>query len=223
MRTAILIYDGFTSLDATGPFEVLVRLPDNDVRFVSADGGTVTADQPRFALPTTPLAELTDPDVVVVAGGSTTQRYLDDAVLLGWLQRAHRTSLWTTSVCTGSLLLGAAGLLEGAPATSHFYELESLEEFGATPTEQRVVFHDRIVTAAGVSSGIDMALELVDRLEGATYAQGVQLAIEYDPQPPHASGSTRTASAEVVAMVRDVFRTHYGPSWADRARSSASD
>ncbi|MBO9524174.1 MAG: DJ-1/PfpI family protein [Nocardioidaceae bacterium] len=216
MRTAILIYEGFTSLDATGPFEVLSRLPEADVVFVSPDGGTVVADQPRFALPTVPLAEVTAPVVVVVAGGSTTQRFLEDEELLGWLRAAHETTRFTTSVCTGSLLLGAAGLLQGLPATSHWCELDSLAVFGATPTSERVVVHDRIITSAGVSSGIDMALVLADRLESPEYSQGIQLAIEYDPQPPHDAGSMEKAPEAVAAVVRAVFDEHYGPSWAQR-------
>ncbi len=216
MQIAIVIYEGFTSLDATGPFEVLCRLPDADVQFVSVAGGDVVADQPRFVLPSAPLSEVPEPDLVVVAGGSTTQEYLADAELLEWLREVHERTTFTTSVCTGSMLLGAAGLLRGVPATTHWYELASLAEFGAIPTAERVVVHDRVITSAGVSSGIDMALTMCARLEGDTYAQAVQLAIEYDPQPPHDSGSLAVASDEVVAMVQGVFREHYGPTWAER-------
>lgn len=216
MRIAIVLYEGFTSLDATGPFEVLCRLPDVDIAFVSATGGMVVADQTRFALPSLPLAEFTEPDIVVVAGGSSTQGLLEDEDVLSWVRTAHETTRWTTSVCTGSLVLGAAGLLRGVPATTHWYELESLAVFGATPTAERVVVHDRVITSAGVSSGIDMALILAEKLEGPAYAQSIQLAIEYDPQPPHNAGSLAVAPPEVATMVRRVFEEHYGPTWAER-------
>lgn len=221
MRVAIVIYEGFTSLDATGPFEVLCRLPEVEIAFVSPNGGVVTADQPRFALPSVRLDEFADPDIVVVAGGSTTQEFLDNEELLDWLRRAHAHARWTTSVCTGSLLLGAAGLLNGAPATSHWYELESLAVFGAIPTAERVVVHDKVITCAGVSAGIDMALSLAGALEGDTYAQAIQLAIEYDPQPPHNAGSLAVAPTEVVELVRSVFEKHYGPSWIERTSGRA--
>lgn len=216
MQIAIVIYEGFTSLDATGPFEVLCRLPDADVQFVSVSGGEVVADQPRFVLPSIPLSEVTQPDLVVVAGGSTTQEYLGDDQLLTWLREVHEQTTFTTSVCTGSMLLGAAGLLRGIPATTHWYELASLAEFGAIPTAERVVINDRVITSAGVSSGIDMALTICARLEGDVYAQAVQLAIEYDPQPPHHSGSLAVAPDEVIEMVSGIFREHYGPTWAER-------
>lgn len=221
MQVAIVIYEGFTSLDATGPFEVLSRLPAADVRFVSPPGGMIQADQRNFSLPSMPLNDVPSPDIVVVAGGSTTQRHIEDAVVIEWIRTAHTTARWTTSVCTGSLLLGAAGLLTGARATSHWCELESLRLFGAEPVAERVVVHDRVITSAGVSSGIDMALRLCDLLEGPAYAQGVQLAIEYDPQPPYDSGSLSTAPPEVAAMVRGVFQEHYGPSWAEVQSASA--
>ena len=189
MDVAILIYEGFTSLDATGPFEVLRRLPDPRVCFVSATPGMCAADQPGFGLVAEPLESMERPDIVVVAGGSTTQGLLADETVLAWLRRVHETSTWTTSVCTGSLLLGAAGLLQGRQATSHWYELDSLRCFGAEPVSRRIVEDGKIITAAGVSSGIDMALLLWDRLAGPAYAQAVQLGIEYDPQPPHDAGS----------------------------------
>ncbi|MEU6785008.1 DJ-1/PfpI family protein [Nonomuraea angiospora] len=216
MDVAILIYEGFTALDVTGPFEVLSRLPDARVRFVSATPGMVAADQPGFGLVAEPLESMERPGVVVVSGGSTTTRFLDDETVLSWLRRVHETSVWTTSVCTGSLLLGAAGLLEGREATTFWYELESLRCFGAEPASRRVVEDGKIITAAGVSSGIDMALVVCDRLQGPAYAQAVQLGIEYDPQPPHDAGSVDKAPAEVVRFMRDNLERAYGPSWARR-------
>ncbi|MFD1535483.1 DJ-1/PfpI family protein [Nonomuraea guangzhouensis] len=216
MDVAILIYEGFTALDVTGPFEVLSRLPDARVRFVSATPGMVAADQPGFGLVAEPLESMERPGVVVVSGGSTTTRFLDDEAVLSWLRRTHETSVWTTSVCTGSLLLGAAGLLQGRAATTFWYELDSLRCFGAEPVSRRVVEDGKIITAAGVSSGIDMALVVCDRLQGPAYAQAVQLGIEYDPQPPHDAGSVDKAPAEVVRFMRDNLERAYGPSWARR-------
>lgn len=216
MDIAVVIYEGFTSLDVVGPFEVLSRLPGAKVRFVAATPGMCAADQPGFGIVAEPLESMARPDIVVVSGGSTTQRLLGDEALLAWLRHAHETSTWTTSVCTGSLLLGAAGLLHGRRATSHFYELESLRCFGAEPVPDRVVEDGRVITAAGVSSGIDMALLVCDRVAGPAYAQSVQLAIEYDPQPPHDTGSVAKAPAGVRQMVYDVMTRYYGPTWAQR-------
>ncbi|MCW6004333.1 DJ-1/PfpI family protein [Micromonospora sp. CPCC 205371] len=216
MDVAILIYPGFTSLDATGPFEVLSRLPDAKVRFVAATPGMCAADSPGFGLVAEPLESMARPDVLVVAGGSTTHELLADPALLDWVRAVHETSTWTASVCTGSLLLGAAGLLDGRRATSFWYELESLRCFGAEPVAERVVEDGKVITAAGVSSGIDMALVLCDRLAGPEYAQAVQLAIEYDPTPPHDTGSVAKAPAQVVRMVKDVMRRLYGPPWIER-------
>lgn len=224
MDVAILIYEGFTALDATGPFEVLSRLPGARVRFVSAAPGPRNADQPGFALTAEPFSSMERPDVVVVAGGSTTQHQLGDADVLDWLRRSYETSTWTTSVCTGSLLLGAAGLLQGRRATTHWYEIESLRRFGAEPVADRVVEDGKIITAAGVSSGIDMALVVVDRIEGPAYAQAVQLGIEYDPQPLHDAGSVSKAPPEVVRFMQEAMERSYGPSWAERtAQASAGD
>ncbi|RBQ21155.1 DJ-1/PfpI family protein [Spongiactinospora rosea] len=221
MDVAIFIYDGFTALDVTGPFEVLSRLPDAKVRFVSATPGMVAADQPGFGLVAEPLDSMPRPDLLVVSGGSTTTRYLADETILSWLRQVHETTVWTTSVCTGSMLLGAAGLLQGRRATTFWYELESMRCFGAEPVSERVVEDGKIITAAGVSSGIDMALTVCDRLQGARYAQAVQLGIEYDPQPPHDSGSVEKAPAEITQFMRDALSRSYGPSWAQLTASEA--
>jgi transcriptional regulator GlxA family with amidase domain len=151
--------------------------------------------------------DLPDPEIVMVPGGTGTNAVLDDERLVGWIRRAHETSQWTTSVCTGSLLLGAAGVLDGLEATSHWIDLPELERFGARPTERRVVEQGKIVTAAGVSSGIDMALALAARIAGPEVAQAIQLGIEYDPQPPFDAGSTATAPPEIVELVRGLAAT----------------
>ncbi len=148
------------------------------------------------------LAEVPDPEVIVVPGGFGTRALMTDETTLSWLRTAHATSTWTTSVCTGSLLLAAAGLLDGLRATTHWLELETLRKFGAEPVSERVVVQGKLITAAGVSSGIDMALTLAATIAGDTIAQAIQLGIEYDPQPPFHSGSVATAQPEIVELVR---------------------
>jgi putative intracellular protease/amidase len=203
---AIPIFDRLTALDAIGPYEVLSRLPGARVHFVAAEPGPKRTENSMLALTADrALAEVTDPDVVVVPGGSGTRALTSDEQILGWLRRAHETSTWTTSVCTGSLLLGAAGLLDGLEATTHWLALDLLAKYGATPVSRRVVEHPeaRIITAAGVSAGIDMALVLAARIAGDELAQGIQLGIEYDPAPPFDSGSPEKAPSGIVALVRD--------------------
>jgi putative intracellular protease/amidase len=203
MQTAILLYDGFTALDAVGPYEVLSRLPNNEVHFVAQEPGPQeTETRSLTMLADLSLSELASPEILLVPGGFGTRRLLDDEELLDWIRSVHETSTWTTSVCTGSLLLGAAGVLRGLKATSHWVVLDSLAEFGAEPTSERVVEQGKVWTAAGVSSGIDMALRLADRIAGPDLAQAIQLGIEYDPQPPFDAGSPARAPAHLVEAVR---------------------
>jgi putative intracellular protease/amidase len=197
----IPIYDGFTALDAVGPYEVLSRV--GRVRFAGVEAGPVLTDNGMLTVVAeTSLAEASSPDVVVVPGGPATRALIADPVWLDWLRTVHATSTWTTSVCTGSLLLGAAGILDGLRATSHWLELETLREYGAEPTGQRVVVEGKVVTAAGVSAGIDMALTLAARIAGEEAAKAIQLAIEYDPQPPFDCGSVAKSDPAVVAVIR---------------------
>jgi putative intracellular protease/amidase len=203
MDIAIPLFDRFTALDAVGPFEVLSRLPEARVRFVALEPGPVRTDNGMLTmLADGSLEDLPGPDVIVVPGGVGTRKLLGDERLVGWIRRAHESSDWTTSVCTGSLLLGAAGVLDGIEATSHWLELATLRRFGARPVARRVVEQGKVITAAGVSSGIDMALGLAERIAGARAAQAIQLLIEYDPNPPFDTGSTATAPDELVAAVR---------------------
>jgi putative intracellular protease/amidase len=203
MRVAIPIFDKLTALDAVGPYEVLSRLPGATVTFVAAQPGPQRTENGMLALTADlALSDLPEPDVVVVPGGSGTRALLEDETMLAWLRTAHETSAWTTSVCTGSLLLGAAGILQGLHATTHWLELETLRAYGAEPVSERVVVQGKVITAAGVSSGIDMALTLAAKLAGNTVAQAIQLGIEYDPQPPFSSGSVASASPEIVELVR---------------------
>ena len=206
MKIAIPIFDRFTALDAVGPYEVLSRVPGATVSFLAAERGPKRTETAMLAL-TADLAldELTDPDIVVVPGGYGTRALAADERILGWLRQAHQTSAWTTSVCTGSLLLAAAGLLDGLEATRHWLALDALAEYGAIPVSRRVVEHPdkRIITAAGVSAGIDMALTLAARIAGDELAQAIQLGIEYDPEPPFDSGSPAKASTAIVELVRN--------------------
>lgn len=201
---AIPLYDRFTALDAVGPYEVLSRLPGARVTFLAHEPGPVTTDNGMFTLiAEKALEELPRPDLVMVPGGIGTRDLLADERLLAWIREAHQHSEWTTSVCTGPLLLGAAGVLDGLEATSHWLELETLEGFGARATGRRVIEQGKVVTSAGVSSGIDMALVLAARIAGEDLAKEIQLMIEYDPEPPFDSGSTSKAAPELVTMLRE--------------------
>jgi putative intracellular protease/amidase len=205
MRIAIPLYDRFTALDAVGPYEVLQRLPGAEITWLAHEPGPVGTDTGQLHLVADAAFEdLPDPEIVVVPGGTGTNDFLEDERLVGWIRRAHESSEWTTSVCTGSLLLGAAGLLDGLEATSHWLDLVDLERYGARPTGRRVVEQGKVITAAGVSSGIDMGLTLAAKIAGPEVAQAIQLGIEYDPQPPFDSGSTDKAPEEIVELVRAV-------------------
>ncbi|MEU4209555.1 DJ-1/PfpI family protein [Streptomyces sp. NPDC026206] len=205
MKTAILLFPGFTTLDAVGPFETLARLSGAETSFVAERPGPVPNDNGRLTLVAeASLDDVPRPDIVVVPGGPTGNLPLKPGPVRDWLKAADETSTWTTSVCTGSLILGAAGLLEGRRATSHWLYLDDLAGYGADTTGERVVTDGKYVTAAGVSSGIDMGLTLVGRIEGDRAAQSVQLMIEYDPQPPYDAGSPEKAPADLVAEWREI-------------------
>jgi transcriptional regulator GlxA family with amidase domain len=207
VQIAIVLFDRFTALDAVGPYETLGRLPDADLVFVAEETGPVRSDTGALALTADKaLADVPHPDIVVVPGGPGQSEQMTNETLLAWLRAADATSTWMTSVCTGSLLLAAAGLLRGRRATSHWLALDLLKEFGALPTGERVVIEDKYVTAAGVSSGIDMGLTLIGRIAGDEHAQAVQLLTEYDPQPPYDAGSPHKAPAHLVAEFRSRSR-----------------
>jgi putative intracellular protease/amidase len=202
-----LLFDGITALDIVGPYEVLQRLPEADVKFVARSAGEVRTDNTFLALVADySLDEIRSADVLVVPGGFATRALEGDEELLEWIRAIDTTTTWTTSVCTGSMLLAAAGLLEGKEATTHWASLERLREYGAIPTPRRVVEQGKIVTAAGVSAGIDMGLTLAARIAGDEFAQAVQLGIEYDPQPPFDAGSLAKAPAPVVELLSAVYQ-----------------
>jgi transcriptional regulator GlxA family with amidase domain len=206
MQIAYLLYERFTALDITGPHDVFNSVPGNEAVFVAEKAGPVRNESDTLALVAdASLDEVRSPDIVVVPGGFGNRALLEHEPLHEWIRAVHETTTWTTSVCTGSLLLAAAGLLDGAPATTHWLARDLLAELGAEPVPERVVEHGKIVTAAGVSSGIDMALRLVQRINGDEVAQAVQLGIEYDPEPPLDAGSPEKAPPEIVELVTAVF------------------
>jgi transcriptional regulator GlxA family with amidase domain len=219
MQIAILVFEKLTALDAIGPYEVLRSVPGWEVRFVGPQKGPVRTDSGALGLSADySLEEVGEADVVLVPGGEGNRPLLGDEAVLSWLRRIDEGSKWTTSVCTGSLVLGAAGLLEGKRATSHWLFLEQLREFGADPIGDRFVEDGKTLTAAGVSAGIDMALHLVGREAGPEVAQAVQLGIEYDPQPPFDAGSPAKAPQPIVEMVSAVAAA--GDEWLGGASES---
>jgi transcriptional regulator GlxA family with amidase domain len=205
MKTSILIFDGITALDAIGPYEVLRNVPGWEVEFVAATTGEKRTDSGHLGLSADrALEEVSETDIVLVPGGVGNRPLLTDDVVLSWLREVDRQTKWTTSVCTGSLVLGAAGLLEGKRATGHWLYLEPLRAYGADPVGGRFVEDGKVMTAAGVSAGIDMALHLVGQEVGPEVAQAVQLGIEYDPQPPFDAGSPTKAPDQIVELVTAV-------------------
>lgn len=203
MKLAFLIFDKFTALDAIGPYEVFSRLPGAELSFVAKEAGPKRSDTGALGVSADrSIAELADPDLILVPGGEGNRPLMHDPEVIDWLQTAHETTTWTTCVCTGSLVLGAAGILDGKRATTHWAYREALADFGAEAVAERFVIDGKVASAAGVSAGLDMALELAARIAGEETAQEIQLAIEYDPEPPFDSGSPEKASREMVAAVR---------------------
>ena len=204
MQVAIPLFPRFTALDAIGPYEVLQRIPTIDITFIGHQRGEVRSENGLLGVTIdATFEELPNPDIVVFPGGVGTRQLMHDERVLDWVRTAHASSTYTTSVCTGSLVLGGAGLLDGLTATTHWACYPELEATGATPTARRVVEHldRRIITAAGVSSGIDMALRLVELLVDRTAAQAAQLMIEYDPQPPFDNGALAKCDDVIVTRV----------------------
>jgi transcriptional regulator GlxA family with amidase domain len=206
MQVAIGLYDGFTALDFVGPYQVLTNRPGTEVVLCAAERGTVTDDNGIIRLQVdATFADVPNPEILLVPGGFVTRRIAaEDHPIVDWVRTAHETTTWTTSVCTGALILGAAGVLDGLAATTHWIAYDDLASYGARPTEQRVVETGKVMTAAGVSAGIDMALTLVGRIDGPEMAMAIQLGIEYDPQPPYDSGSPSKAAPEIRELVEAV-------------------
>ena len=207
MQIAIGLYPGLTALDVIGPYQVLTLAPGLEVVLCAEQTGRLTDDNGllHFDVEHT-FDDVPSPDVLIVGGGFATRALArPDSRIVEWIRDAHPTTTWTTSVCTGALLLGAAGLLDGLDATTHWAYTDLIEAQGATPVKDRVVIQGKVITAAGVSAGIDMALTLVDKIMGPEVAQAIQLGIEYDPQPPFDSGAPWKATPEVTELVRMVI------------------
>jgi cyclohexyl-isocyanide hydratase len=203
----MLIFPDLTQLDMTGPYEVLARLPNTKVLLVAHTMAPVRTDRGMQIVPSTTFAECPQLDLVMVPGGPGQQQLMEDLVVIEFLQRQARGAKYVTSVCTGSLVLGAAGLLKGKRATSHWAAIDHLKLLGAIPVSQKVVIDGNVITGAGVTSGIDFALTVAAALEGEEVARSIQLQIEYDPAPPFNSGSPRTASPATVQAIRDRLKT----------------
>jgi transcriptional regulator GlxA family with amidase domain len=206
-QIAILLYPGITALDAVGPWEVLSRMPDTEVRFVGKEVGPVTTEGGALLLGVThTVAETPSPDVVVVPGGATTPSQMVDDDVLDWLREVHESTTWTTSVCTGALILGSAGILKGLPATTHWYKMGVLKIMGAkSQPDERIVHSGKVVTAAGVSAGIDLALWLAGEIAGRERAEAIQLVIEYDPHPPFDTGHMSKASKGTQELAKKMM------------------
>ncbi len=205
MRIVIPLFDGFTALDAVGPYEVLCRLPGAEIVWAALEAGSVTAEPGGLTLlAQVATSEIDACDVLVVPGGPRS-RVAANAGLADWVRRVHPSTQWTTSVCTGADILGLAGVLQGLEATTHWSATGRLAEYGATYTEERVVVQGRVVTAAGVSAGIDMGLTLASLVAGDEVAKASQLGIEYDPQPAFDSGSVAKADPATVENLRGLI------------------
>jgi len=205
MKITILLYDDMTALDAIGPYEVLSRMPGAEVLFAGLEKGLVTTDTGFLKLSADyAIDQVTATDILLIPGGKGTRQIMTRQPVIDWVRDIHPTTQFTTSVCTGSLVLGAAGLLKGLPATTYWAVLDMLENFGAQPVRKRYVEQGKIITAAGVSAGIDMALWLAGKIAGKELAQAIQLGIEYDPQPPYDTGSPAKASSSIIHLAREL-------------------
>ena len=212
MQIAALVFDAITPLDIVGPIEVLARLPGAEIVIVGKARGPVRDPRTHWTLTAeASLGEVTKPDVLVVPGGAGVRPLCSEESVLEWVRSVHDTTTWTTSICTGSLLLGAAGLLRGLTATTHWASRDALAQYGARYVEERVVRQGKIITSAGVSSGIDMALTLAAKMAGDEIAKGIQLGIEYDPQPPFDCGAPSKAGPAVLERVRQGYAALQSP------------
>ena len=223
MQVAIVLYPGFTAMDVIGPYDVLGRLPDSEVVFVAEQPGLVSNDLQSLSIDVVAsLADVPSPDVVLIGGGAGQIEQMRDGALHEWLRTVDQGTAWTASVCTGALILGAAGLLDGRRATTHWATLDHLAAFGATPSKERVVIDGHYATAAGVSAGIDLALTLAGSIAGHETAQAIQLVIEYAPAPPYTAGTLESAPPSVIERAREKLpkRAQPGRS-ADGPRSAA--
>ncbi len=201
MEIAVLIFDNVNALDIVGPCEIFSKIPDTSIKYVAKESGPKETDAQVKLIAEYALSGISKPDILLVPGGQGIKSMTNDKETIDWINDCHNTTKWTVSVCTGALLLGAAGILKGLKATTHWVRLPCMEDFGAKPQRQRVVIDGKVVTCAGVSAGIDMALTLTSLIAGQTTAKAIQLAIEYDPAPPFDVGSYDKAPKEIVELV----------------------
>jgi transcriptional regulator GlxA family with amidase domain len=201
METAVLLFDDVNALDVVGPCEVLSKIPDMVIKYAAKKPGPKKTDVQLKLTADHAILNISNPNILLIPGGQGIKSIIDDKEIINWITNRHKTTKWTVSVCTGALLLGAAGILKGLKATTHWVKLPSLEDFGAEPQKQRVVIDGKVITCAGVSAGIDMALTLSGLIAGETTAKAIQLAIEYDPAPPFNCGSPDKAPKDIFEMV----------------------
>lgn len=203
MNIVFLFYHSMTALDAIGPHEVLCRLPNANIYRTAKHAGIVETESSHLKMIAEySFNEVTSADILLIPGAGNATSLKGDQETLAWIQDIHRTTTWTTSICTGSLILGAAGILSGLKATSHWAVIDRLSRWGATPTHQRIVEDNKVITAAGVSAGIDMALALAEKICGRSVGETLQLGIEYDPEPPFNSGSPQKASPQIYESLK---------------------
>ncbi len=201
LKIAILLFDNYTALDVIGPYEVLSKIPDSKIYLAAVKPGLYKDGRGLQTSAEYSLTEIPNPDILVIPGGMGVDSILDNQEVLSWIQKAHATSQWTVSVCSGALLLGAAGLLKGCKATTHWARMEQLKQYGAILLKERYVKDGKIITSAGVSAGIDMSLYLASLVMDEGFAKVVQLSIEYDPQPPFDSGTPEKAPKDILERV----------------------
>jgi transcriptional regulator GlxA family with amidase domain len=200
IKIVIFLFDGMTALDAVGPYEVLSRIPNSKVYFVSMEPGIVCCMGGLNLVSEYSIKEITETDILVIPGGFGIDDLLDNVEILNWIRNIHRTTKFTTSVCTGSLLLGAAGILTNLKATTHWNHIEKLKKYNAEPVKSRYVIDGKVITSAGVSAGIDMSLKLVELVGNESLSKLIQLSIEYDPSPPFDAGSPEKISKELLEI-----------------------
>ncbi len=221
MDIAILLFDRMTALDAIGPYEVLANLPGAEIKFVAETTGLKRTEHRSLGLfADYSVADVTSADVLVIPGGFGEEDVRAKPAMLEWVRAIHATTKWTTSVCTGALILGAAGILKGLDATTHWAARDILRQFGANPVKERVVERGKIITAAGVSAGIDMGLHLARRIAGDDVAHAIQIGIEYDPEPPF-DGTFENAPAPVASFLTKLYERRLKESAAARSAASA--
>ena len=221
LQIGLLLFPDITQLDLTGPYEVFTKFPDTDVHLLWKDLEPVAAAGGMRLLPTASFADCPPLDLICVPGGAGMNALLNDAETLDFLRRQADGARYVTSVCTGSLVLGAAGLLRGRRATTHWMSLPMLAAFGCEPVAERVVVDGELITGGGVTAGIDFALRVAGELFGAETARRIQLAIEYDPDPPYDSGSPARAGQALVAAVREAASARQGEREEAVARAAA--